>query len=159
MENIILEFKYNKIHTFGSRDLEHRFLVRNGALKNSTFNKELVDVVNGQYKIEIIATRNHQNWDIDNIFKVFIDSFSLEQITKDLEDYELYKMDKLKSENKIKDFKKLEKNNELNLENSYIPLGIYAKDTLKYISEVTAKGIFDDSISSDIVQMKILKVS
>ena len=160
MNNIILEFTFNKVYTFGSNDLEHRFIIRNFVLTddNIKFKKHLMNV-KSKYKVSLDIKRNKLKWDIDNVPKVVIDSFSQEQIKHDLYELDVYLNPSLHK-------KKLSKTKQNAYDNifrkglflkdkDYDSLGIYAEDTIEYVTELYCIGEYVPDLIGDKINIKI----
>ncbi len=153
---MILEFIFNAVYTFGSNDLEHRFIIRNYVLTNNIqFNKHLVNP-NGQYKITLNIKRNKKRWDIDNVPKVFIDSFSKEQIENDLRELDSYlKNPNNVSKTKQKAYEKILDNKLYDDTLDYTSLGIYKEDTVLHVRELHCIGEYIQDLKIDEIIVKI----
>ena len=130
-----IEFTMHKIYTFGSKDAEHRFMVRNHFLKTTPHFKGLVKKEGFEVIIEIAYTK--ASFDIDNVPKVIIDSFSGSQIQRDLEDLKTFREGGLLSDAKKRAYKLISNMEDLYTQEQYESLAIYEEDTVGFVSRLS----------------------
>ncbi len=146
-----IEFTMDKIFTFGNKDAEHRFMIRNHFLKNCSDFKGLER--NDAFEVIIDIKHIKNSIDIDNVPKVIIDAFSASQIERDLCDLARFKGRDIKDECKTTNERKSNKLKALSAakqkeyaiisdmslytSSEYESLGLYKDDTIEYIQKLT----------------------
>ena len=132
-----IEFTMDKVYTFGSKDAEHRFIVRNHFLKTTPHFKGLVKKEGFEVIIEITYTK--ASFDIDNVPKVIIDSFSGSQIQRDLEDLKTFREGGVLSDAKERAYKVISNMEDLYKKEQYESLAIYEEDTVGFVSNLSCR--------------------
>ena len=148
-----IEFTMDKIFTFGSKDAEHRFIIRNHFLKNNSNFEGFKFQKDETFEVVIDIEHTKSSIDIDNVPKVIIDAFSASQIKRDLENWHTYIDKGDLSAAKQKEYENIVKLEEKHPLSAYKKLGLYQDDTIEYIGKLTcsAKVVKKDGPSVHVI--------
>lgn len=152
-----IEFTMNKIFTFGSKDTEDRFMIRNHFLENNP-NFNGFENKDDTFEVIIDIEHNKSTIDIDNVPKVIIDAFSASQIQRDLLDWDKFLIPENDlSANKRKEFSNIVKlRNDFYESGKYTKLGIYKDDTISFIQKLTCTAKVTNKSEIHVVIQKAL---